>query len=193
MLPAVSTLALVLILLALFTGALTLTALMMQRPRTTPLAFAGALVVLAVVIASVTAVQLPAPAAIPLALLAVATAVIGGNPITRRTLELATGGRVHETRDGGILLPARASAGSDADAQALLRGGSTIGYLERLAAALGVLAGFPEALAVIVAVKGIGRFSELATSEARERFLIGTLASLVWASLAAGGVHLALG
>jgi hypothetical protein len=54
------------------------------------------------------------------------------------------------------------------------------------------VAGFPEALAVIVAIKGIGRFSELASAEARERFIIGTLASLLWACAAGALVRLAI-
>ncbi|SKB01890.1 hypothetical protein SAMN06295879_3378 [Agreia bicolorata] len=63
----------------------------------------------------------------------------------------------------------------------VLRGGTTIGVLERLAIAGAVIAGFPEAIAVVIAIKGVGRFSELAASEAKERFIIGTLASFVWA------------
>jgi len=57
----------------------------------------------------------------------------------------------------------------------------TIGILERLAVAGAIIAGFPEALAVVVAIKGVGRFTELAAPESRERFIIGTLASLIWA------------
>jgi hypothetical protein len=63
----------------------------------------------------------------------------------------------------------------------VLRGGTTIGILERLAIAGAIVAGFPEAVAVVVAIKGVGRFSELAAPEAKERFIIGTLASFVWA------------
>ncbi|MNY74060.1 hypothetical protein D3C86_2129970 [compost metagenome] len=73
-----------------------------------------------------------------------------------------------------------------------MRGGTTIGYLERLAVTLGIIAGFPEAIAVVIALKGIGRFSELATAEARERFIIGTLASLLWAGVVAALVRLAI-
>jgi hypothetical protein len=63
----------------------------------------------------------------------------------------------------------------------VLRGGATIGYLERIAI-LGCLAvGRVEGIAVIVAIKGLGRFSELDSPEARERFIIGTLVSLIWA------------
>jgi len=67
----------------------------------------------------------------------------------------------------------------------VLRGGATIGYLERVAVAASLLAGYPEGLAVVVAIKGVGRFSELSEPETRERFIIGTFASLVWASAGA--------
>jgi hypothetical protein len=63
----------------------------------------------------------------------------------------------------------------------VLRGGTTIGILERIAIAGAIIAGFPEAVAVVIAIKGVGRFSELAAPEAKERFIIGTLASFVWA------------
>ena len=39
---------------------------------------------------------------------------------------------------------------------------------------------------VVVALKGVGRFTELATPAARERFIVGTLASLLWACAVAG-------
>jgi hypothetical protein len=78
--------------------------------------------------------------------------------------------------------PAQAMGSSTVE---VLRGGITIGILERIAIAGAVVAGFPEAVAVVVAVKGVGRFSELAASEAKERFIIGTLASFVWASACA--------
>ncbi|RZU65688.1 hypothetical protein EV379_2026 [Microterricola gilva] len=85
--------------------------------------------------------------------------------------------------------PETAAAGT----HEVLRGGAAIGVLERLCVVLGIVAGFPEALAIIVAVKGLGRFTELAAAEARERFIIGTLASLLWASACAVLVRLALG
>jgi hypothetical protein len=58
--------------------------------------------------------------------------------------------------------------------------------LERFASAGAIMAGFPEAIAVLVAIKGVGRFTELEASEARERFIIGTLTSLIWACVCAG-------
>ena len=57
---------------------------------------------------------------------------------------------------------------------------------------MAIIAGYPEAIAVVVAVKGIGRFSELAASEARERFIIGTISSLLWACLVGALVRLAI-
>ncbi len=40
-------------------------------------------------------------------------------------------------------------------------------------------------IAVIVAVKGLGRFKELGTPEASEKFVLGTLVSMTWAVLVA--------
>ena len=50
----------------------------------------------------------------------------------------------------------------------------------------------PEGIAVVVAVKGLGRYPELARNpEVSERFVIGSLASLVWAvGLGAAGLAL---
>ncbi|WP_226925395.1 hypothetical protein [Georgenia thermotolerans] len=70
----------------------------------------------------------------------------------------------------------------------LLRGGTWIGMLERLTITGAILAGFPEAVAVVLAVKGLGRYPELREahpdkrSPAAERFIIGTLASYAWAA-----------
>ncbi|MGO3886224.1 MAG: hypothetical protein ACTJHU_07995, partial [Mycetocola sp.] len=70
------------------------------------------------------------------------------------------------------------------DNDELLRGGKTIGYLERGLSALALVSGALTAVAIIIAIKGLGRFTELDSSAARERFIIGTLASLAWATLA---------
>lgn len=59
-----------------------------------------------------------------------------------------------------------------------MRGGWLIGILERVAATAAIGTGQFAALAVIVAVKAVGRFGELDQPESRERFIIGTLASL---------------
>jgi hypothetical protein len=69
-----------------------------------------------------------------------------------------------------------------AEAMAVLRGGTWIGLLERLSVTGTVLAGHPEGVAIVVAVKGLGRYPELREHPvASERFVVGTLASLVWA------------
>ena len=64
-----------------------------------------------------------------------------------------------------------------------MRGGWLIGLLERAAAAAAIGTGQFGVLAVIVAVKAVGRFGELDKPESRERFIIGTLASLGTAAL----------
>jgi len=75
----------------------------------------------------------------------------------------------------------------------VLRGGMTIGLLERFAAAGTIMAGFPEGLAVLIAIKGVGRFTELEEAEARERFIIGSLTSIIWACACAGLFRMAAG
>ncbi|UWX98108.1 hypothetical protein N2K95_05425 [Arthrobacter zhaoxinii] len=76
---------------------------------------------------------------------------------------------------------------------AVLRGGLAIGMLERLAVAAAVLADEPVAIAYVVAVKGLGRYAELKeTPAAAERFIIGTLASMLWAVAVAVPVRLLL-
>ncbi len=123
---------------------------------------------------------------------------VGGWLVTRVVLRLASrsrdAGRARPRRNGPVLLePLRASDGPDGEgAQIVLRGGTWIGVLERLAVTGGVLAGAPEAVAVVVAIKGLGRYPELRENPgASERFVIGTLASLVW-SAAVGLVALRL-
>jgi len=77
----------------------------------------------------------------------------------------------------------------------VLRGGQTIGLLERSAAFLTILAGYPEGVLGIIALKGLGRFAELRapTEGAAERFIIGSFTSLLWASVLAAMARLTLG
>lgn len=177
-------------------GALVLVVVSLRKPTTAPLVAAGVLVVLCLLLVTVSPVDVPLLPGLGIALLGTALAILGGNPVTRRVLEIASHGRVQEGDNGGILLraaaPGVAGATGESVVREVMRGGTTIGYLERTAVALGIIAGFPEAIAVVVALKGIGRFSELAAAEARERFIIGTLASLLWACVAAGLVRLAV-
>ncbi len=121
-------------------------------------------------------------AIIGLGLGVIALAVLGGNPVVALVLRLATR-TVRLGTHGGILVTDVDSPLPDRE---ILRGGTTIGYLERLALVGTILVGQPAAIAVIVAVKGLGRFSELENAAARERFIIGTLASLAWAAACTG-------
>jgi hypothetical protein len=73
----------------------------------------------------------------------------------------------------------------------ILRGGAWLGVLERLAITGALLAGYPYGIAIVVAIKGLGRYAELRDQPiASERFVVGTLASLIW-SVATGLVGLA--
>lgn len=77
-------------------------------------------------------------------------------------------------------------------AASTLRGGAWIGALERLAIYSGLLIGWPEAIAIVLAVKGLGRYPELKNgnnSAVAERFIIGTFVSVLWACGCAGFTH----
>ena len=79
--------------------------------------------------------------------------------------------------------PVAGSAALPVSSVRILRGGAIIGILERLAVCLAILAGQPIAIAYVVAIKGLGRFAELKeTPVAAERFIIGTLTSMLWAA-----------
>jgi len=106
-------------------------------------------------------------------LLAVAAAALAGGPVTTAVLRLADPARA----PGRQLAPRQLGPGDPE----VLRGGAWIGVLERTALAATLLAGWPEGLAVLIAVKGLGRFNELKAPVAAERFIIGTLASGLWA------------
>jgi hypothetical protein len=120
-------------------------------------------------------------------------AVPAGRPPPRPEPGNATGRGYRKGRDNrkskgpGHDVPVRQD-GPDGDrARAKLRGGTWIGVLERLAVTGTLLAGEPGGVAVVVAVKGLGRYPELRAGDdpaVSERFVIGTLASLVWAGAA---------
>jgi hypothetical protein len=79
--------------------------------------------------------------------------------------------------------------------ETVLRGGVWIGYLERAAISATLLAGWPEGMALVLAVKGVGRYPELKApsthaANAPEAFIIGTLVSVLWAAAAAGSATL---
>lgn len=152
-------------------------------------------------IAALVTVLLPSipptgPALLLLGSFVLVLAVIGGGPVASLVLSLATNGTVPQGVHGGIMIERRPSGGSSqviGRPIEVLRGGTTIGVLERLALVAALYAGYPEAIAVIVAVKGVGRFTELDSAEARERFIIGSLASLLWAAGVASILLLARG
>jgi hypothetical protein len=106
------------------------------------------------------------------AVLAAVIAVLGGGPVATAVLRSADP-------------TSAATTGGPSDPQ-VLRGGAWIGVLERLALAGTLLAGWPEGLAVVLAVKGLGRFAELKAPAAAERFILGTLASALWAVACVG-------
>jgi hypothetical protein len=106
--------------------------------------------------------------------------VIAGNPITVWVLNRARTPAPAE--HGGIVV---GSEDGETTPREVLRGGWLIGYLERLAIVAGIVLGHYEVVAAIIAVKGLGRFSELDSAAARERFIIGTLTSFIWAGTCA--------
>ncbi|POH58099.1 hypothetical protein [Arthrobacter glacialis] len=137
---------------------------------------------------------------------ALVVAVAGGWPVTAGLLKFATSKTVRAVDDaesgaadasegpaeaGSVTAAPEASA---LEASALetsaprprvevLRGGLLIGFLERGAVAVAIFSGQPVAIAYVVAIKGLGRYPELKdTPAASERFIIGTLASMLWAA-----------
>lgn len=111
-------------------------------------------------------------------------AILGGGPVTATVLWLVDRGR---TRPDSL-----DRAGE------VLRGGAWIGVFERCAVFAALTSGWPEGLAVVLALKGLGRYSELKagapvagdaslpSGAVAERFIIGTFASVLWASACAG-------
>ena len=103
------------------------------------------------------------------------------------TAALVCGGAVTVT----VLALADASSrpGGPRIQRTILRGGTWIGALERLALTASLVAGWPEGLVAIVAVKAFARYPELKAGQnsgAIERFIIGTFTSLGWAAACAG-------
>jgi hypothetical protein len=58
--------------------------------------------------------------------------------------------------------------------------------MERLAVLGSLLVGSVEGVAIVLAVKGLGRYPDLRGPGAAERFIIGTFASVLWACGCAG-------
>jgi hypothetical protein len=122
--------------------------------------------------------HLPAAASIPHELVivaSVAAATLGGGPVTETVFRLAA-------FKGNLGAP----NASEDEGPSPLRGGMWIGLLERAAIASTLWASWPEGLAVVLAVKGLGRFSELKQHAAAEQFILGTFVSVLWACAAVG-------
>lgn len=129
------------------------------------------------------------------ALFAVVAAIAGGAVVATAVFEHIDAAS-HEAPSDGMQ-----AAGQ------VLRGGAWIGALERAAVFGTVAAGWMEGIAIILAIKALGRYPELRgvttglaspsgqpvapndagppASPATERFIIGTMVSLMWAGLAA--------
>ncbi|KQN86158.1 hypothetical protein [Arthrobacter sp. Leaf69] len=105
------------------------------------------------------------------------------DPAADVTVDPSTAGTPTSGSTSGSASPGAGSAAVSVNSVRILRGGAIIGVLERLAVCLAILAGEPVAIAYVVAIKGLGRFAELKeTPVAAERFIIGTLTSLLWAA-----------
>lgn len=138
-------------------------------------------VALMVAVAAIQVAALPAawlwPAdGAPRGLLTVAgviAAAVAGGPVTVAVLRAAEG--TTHTPAGGTPL----------------KGGRVIGVLERVLVCVSLVAGWPEGIAIVMAIKALGRYPELRRGDgASERFIIGTLASVLWAVACAGPVLL---
>ena len=113
------------------------------------------------------------------AILAVVIAVLGGGPVATAVLRGAQrSGVPNVSYPVETLEPGEPEAG--------LRGGLWIGAFERAAIAASLLVGQSAGIAVVVAIKGLGRYAELKAPGAAERFIIGTFASFLWAAAATG-------
>jgi hypothetical protein len=102
------------------------------------------------------------------AVAAVVAAIAAGGPVATAVLRAAD--------------PEKAGVPGGPQDPDILRGGAWIGFLERAAVAATLLAGSAEGLVVVLAVKGLGRYAELRAPAAAERFIVGTLASALWAA-----------
>jgi len=129
-----------------------------------------------------------------LALGLVILATAGGGPLVGFVLRVIVKSPQKAGKHGGIVLADDERDAHDEKKRStrvgheVLRGGATIGYLERFGLVGSILVGQPAAIAIIVAVKGLGRFTELDSAAARERFIVGTLGSLIWAATCAAAI-----
>lgn len=111
--------------------------------------------------------------------------VLCGSAVTGTVLGFAMRDDVRRGEHGGILVRRADEPVPARSEPEVLRGGAVIGYLERFAIVGAALVGHLEIVAAVIAIKGLGRFTELDSAAARERFIVGTLTSTCWAGLAA--------
>jgi hypothetical protein len=107
-------------------------------------------------------------------------AIVGGGPLTTTVFWLVDGSHAAE-------------ASSVRSAGVVLRGGTWIGALERAAVYATLVAGWPEGVALVVGLKGLGRYPELRNQQhtgTAERFIIGTFTSVLWAVACAAFIRL---
>jgi hypothetical protein len=207
----VSILSLILLLLAALSPALVLALRKVDRDPTVPLALLA--VGLLGVAAILAAYADPADgwrrgAAL---VLGVAVATTAGSDVVRATFRVIRGEFLPPRRqqrprpadeeveadgpDAVLDAGTDESAINGGSAGSVLRGGAWIGYLERAAISATLLAGWPEGMALVLAVKGVGRYPELVgptsvESHAPETFIIGTFTSVLWAAACAGAAIL---
>lgn len=148
------------------------------RPRTAAAAAVCALTAAAAVIgtASADAAADGRVGTLVVVSLAGLLAVAGGGPVTVAVFYLVDGRRAN-------------AHDSVRNAGEALRGGSWIGGLERAAVFATLIAGWPEGAAIVLGLKGLGRYPELRSGDspgAAERFIIGTFTSVLWAVACAG-------
>nr|WP_237421698.1 hypothetical protein [Gordonia sp. SID5947] len=120
---------------------------------------------------------------------AMAAAVGGGGFVVRLVLRAGGVSPHHPSREK---TDTSRQPDDDAAQSGPLRGGRVIGYLERATVAATLLAGWPEGLAVILAVKSLARFPELRAPHASEQFIMGTFASVLWAASMSGVCYLVI-
>ena len=110
-------------------------------------------------------------------------AVFGGTPVSTAVLRLADRRVAVPDTSGTPGPPDDEDPDEDRASPAtpdVLPGGAMVGLLERGAILAFLLEGFPEGVVLVLAVKGVGRFGELRLPSAPERFIVGTLASVLW-------------
>ena len=165
--------------------ATSITAIRFHKPS---LALLAAIPVIAGLVGLAFRSGVPAPSnavAVVAGILLALLGIVAGSPITIAVLGFSSRGtsRPVDGQHGGIVV--NEGIAPEVHRAEVLRGGTIIGYLERLTLIAAIVLGHLEIVAVLIAVKGLGRFSELDSPEIRERFIIGTLVSLVWAGACA--------